>query len=57
MTSRRYYYKDKVKINREMEKEMHPKTKVLAIKMENKISNNSKKSKVLTFMKKMVSVT
>lgn len=57
MTSRRYYYKDKVKINREMEKEMHPKTKVLAIKIENKISNNSKKSKVLTFMKKMVSVT
>lgn len=40
-----------------MEKEMHPKTKVLAIKMENKISNNSKKSKELTFMKKMVSVT
>lgn len=57
MTSRRYYYKDKVKINREMEKEMNPNTKVLAIKMEKKISNNSKKSKVLTFMKKMVSVT
>lgn len=40
-----------------MEEEMNPKTKVMAEKMEKKISNNSKKSKVLTFMKKMVSVT